>query len=237
MSQGIELTDRISRWGIVGPFITGFGLLFLGLVLKEGKKKAMLFLRPFNSIANELAMNAVSSRLGNNITAVALDDGTIPSPRSSFREIFVGIFLFLPVGLLLLLFCAITLPNAIDKLADPSLSSVEASLPAIISCYFGIFAVGKAFRSLFPKSNKLSVKSDKSLSKGVFRVSALSTWLPRMFIPRSLIIQSSDNYWKKSVEGIGEHCDYAVIDLTRMSESMSWELSYPKTTKKENMWL
>jgi hypothetical protein len=226
LTQGVELTDRTSRWGIAGPFIAALGLLTLGFVLKEGRKRPLLFLRPFNSLVNELAMNAIAGRLGSTFSAVALDDGSIPAPRSSFGDVFVGLFFFFPTGLLLLLFSAVTLPNEIDKLRNPELETFWASLPAVIACYFGIAAIRKAFRSLVPKSNKIEIKNDKQLSIGISRVSKLSTWLPRMFLPRSLIIQSSDEYWKKAVEGIAKKCEIAVIDLSRMSDSMSWEIDY-----------
>jgi hypothetical protein len=90
LNRGDELTDHISRWGIVGPFVAGFGFRFFGFVIREGKKRTLLFLRPFNSIANELTMNSISGRLGSGFTAVALDDGRIPAPRSSLGDTAVG---------------------------------------------------------------------------------------------------------------------------------------------------
>ncbi len=56
LSRGEDITYHISRTGISGPFVTGTLLLVAGMMLREGKKYSVLFLRPFNSIANEKAM-------------------------------------------------------------------------------------------------------------------------------------------------------------------------------------
>jgi hypothetical protein len=104
LSRGEDLTDHISSLGIVGPFISGLLMLMGGLSLRDGKKRAILFLRPFNSIANELTMRSILGRIGSRFTAVALDDGTIPCPRSSITDKSAAMFLLVPAGLLLLLF-------------------------------------------------------------------------------------------------------------------------------------
>jgi hypothetical protein len=231
LSRGEELTDHISRWGIVGPFITGLILLILGFILREGKKRPLLFLRPFNSIINELTMDSIAGRLGSSFTAVALDDGSIPAPKASLGDVAVGLLFYLPTGLLLLLFSAVVLPNSTDKLRNPDLSSMGASFPALFACSLGILAIGKAFRSVFPRSNRLVIDNEKKLAQAVKRIRALSTWAPRMFFPRSLILQSPAERWQESVLRVGEKCEFAVIDLSRISESMNWELSYLKNEK------
>jgi hypothetical protein len=226
IQQGTELTDVISRWGIVGPFILGVALLFVGFVSYEGSKRRLLFLRPFNSIANELTMRSVSGRLGGSYTAVALDDGVIPAPRSSARDIAVSLFLMFPAGLLLLLFSAVTLPNAGDVVKNPELASISASIPAVLSGYFGVLAIGKVWRSLFPKSNKVVADSRAKVISVAAHVAGLSRWLPRIFVPRSLIVQSTDEHWQDAVTMCGAACDAAIIDLSRQSDSMDWELRY-----------
>jgi hypothetical protein len=112
----------------------------------------------------------------------------------------------------------VALPNSLDKLKDPSTASIVASLPAIISCCLGLFAVGKAVRSIFPNYNKVVVDTEAKLATVAKRVAMLNTWAPRIFFPRSLIIQSSDGLWRESVKRCGEKSGFAVIDLSRTSE-------------------
>jgi hypothetical protein len=229
-AKGVELTDRISRWAIVSPLIIGFLLMLLGFILKEGSKSTLLFLRPFNTLVNVLAMTSIAGRLGNRFSAVALDDGSIPAPKVSAKAILAGLFIFLPMGVVLLFFSAIALPNAMDKLRSPELASATAALPAIFACYFGIFAIGKAFRSIVPKSNKSLIQNVKQLAEATARVEGLSTWLPRMFIPRAVIFQSTHEMWKDAVQDLASRCEVAVIGLSRMSASMHWELTHLGTT-------
>src|SRR5437879_5741424 len=84
------------------PFIFGLVLLFLGFVLREGKKRRLLFLRPFNSVVDDLTMKSILGRIGASFTVVALDNGTMRAPRASIRDR-VTALLFLPAGLILFL--------------------------------------------------------------------------------------------------------------------------------------
>jgi hypothetical protein len=232
LERGDELTDKISRWGIVGPFITGFGLLLAGIVLREGKKRSLLFLRPFNSIANEVTMNSMMGRVGRRFTAVALDDGSIPAPSSSLRDVALAFFFFLPAGILMALAAALAMPQGSSSPAEEGLQRIAANLPTIFALILALFAFRKTLRSIVPKSNKHVVDTKAKLDITAKKVAGLSTWAPRIFFARSLILQSTDALWKDTVKAIGQRSDFAIIDLSRVSKSVAWELNYLKQEKK-----
>lgn len=222
LGRGEELTDNISRGGIAGPFITGTLLILGGFLLVEGKKRSILFLRPFNTIANEKTMYAFAKKLGSSFSVIALDDGTIPAPRSSLREILIALSIFAPAGMILLFVSALVLPMAHED---------GSAVPSILACGVGISLLGTAWRTAVPKSNKFQVSTEKMLAAAVVMVRSFSTWGLRIFFPRSLILQSTDQMWKETVQKIGRTVDLAIIDVSRMSESIEWEMDFLRKHK------
>jgi hypothetical protein len=224
LGRGEDLTDHISRPGIAGPFITGAIALIAGLMFLEGKKSTLLFLRPFNSMANERAIAAFTKRLGGRFSVVALDDGSIPAPTTSAWQVLVALLVLLPAALLLFVVAAVVMLSTGQDSGFSQLWSVLA--------LSGAFALlNTARRAMFPKSNKLRVETANELENAVRRLGTMSSWGLRMLIPRTLIVQTTDAMWQQAVSRFGEIADVAVLDLSRRSKSIEWELSFLRANK------
>jgi hypothetical protein len=222
LGRNEEITDHISRLGIVGPFITGALLVLGGFLLIEGKKHLILFLRPFNTIANERIMYAFAKKLGNSFSVIALDDGTIPAPRSCIREKLIALIIFMPAGLTLLFVSALALPMGHEE---------GSSLPSILACGVGLSLLRTTWRTAVPKSNKFQVSTERMLESAVAMARNFSTWGLRIFYPRSLILQSTNEMWKEAVEKLGRTADLVIIDISRMSQSIEWEMNFLQKCK------
>ncbi len=157
--QGEELTDQFSRPEIVFPFIIGFAFLSLGFVLREGKKSTLLFLRPFNSIVDDLTMKSISGKIGASFTAVALDNGTMPSARSSLRDRAAALLLFLPAGLFLFFVASVVSPKHNYE------KSLVMFLPSSILFALAVFVISRAFRCIFPFCSAENPKGKRRLKQ------------------------------------------------------------------------
>jgi hypothetical protein len=222
-SRGDDILSHISRAAIAGPFITGTLLLVAGMVLREGKKYSVLFLRPFNSVANEKAMRAFSRKLGRRFTAIALDDGAIlPAGRSLIRAL-VALLLLGPASLVLFFIGAILLPMGG--------SDFGSHLPAILVLLTAIFLVRTAWSGIVQPQKRPVVDSHRALRRAILISRAQSTWGLRMLIPRVIIIKTDDEMWKPTVTEVGKVADVAIIDVSRYGKGIEWEVDYLKASK------
>lgn len=222
-SQGEDITSHISHSGIAGPFITGTLLLVAGMILREGKKYSVLFLRPFNSIANEKAMNAFSRKLGRRLTVVALDDGSIPPPKWSVIRALVALFVYVPASLVLFFVGALVMPIGESEFAT--------NFPSILALSAAIFLVRAAWRGAVQPQKRLVVDSAQSLTRAVNVSRAQSTWGLRVLFPRVIFIKTNDDMWKAAVAEICNVATLAIIDVSRYSESIDWEVRFLHMSK------
>ena len=218
--SGQQLTDVFPRIWIAGPFIFGAILVFCGLVLLEGKKRSVLFLRPFNSIGNERAMMVFSRSLGRNFTVVALDDGAIAPPLFSARRMLIGIFVFAPAALALFVVGALVLPSEYED------SSIGGRIPAVLAVLTAITLTRATWRSLTQREKRPLVDNQDRLKNAARMVRALTMWGPRIFAPRMLIVHTTNSMWKAAVSEFGRIADLAIIDISRGSPSIEWELDF-----------
>jgi hypothetical protein len=223
--RGKELTDHLSRLGILGPFLFGLILSISGMILREGRKQTVLFLRPFNTISNTATMRAFAGGLGNAFTVVTLDDGEIKTPTYTVADRFVALFVVAPVGLLFLLVSAVVLPAG----SPPS----PEHIPALLGCAIGVVLIQRGLATTFGKRRPQTalVSNPTELARAVRTVKALSSWAPRLILPRGIIFQSSHGIWKAAVEQLGAASDLAIIDVSFPSDSIFWELAYLEANK------
>jgi hypothetical protein len=223
LSRGEDITYHISRTGISGPFVTGTLLLVAGMMLREGKKYSVLFLRPFNSIANEKAMKAFSRKLGSRFTVIALDDGSIPPPSRSVIRLLVALLLLAPASLVLFFVGALVMPT--------SGGEFRSHAPAILAISAGIFLVRTTWRGITQPQERPVVDSPRSLRRAVLVSRAQSTWGLRMLIRRVVIVKTTDDMWQAAVSGVGNVADIGIIDVSLYSSSIEWELRFLRQSK------
>lgn len=273
LGRGKVIIDFVFQVGVSGPYIWGGVLFFIGIILVEGKKRSVLFLRPFNSYSNNLVVPSFQKKMGRNISIIALDDGEIPSPKYSFLEYLIAIFFLVPFGVLsafvipiddvnlivldfksvfvgLLLFAAVELLlNGAGILFLIPVGILSAFIISIgIDSPTGIYIKSFVVFFLFiysirlfwdgvqiifnTKKNKFEISDSGQLNSAIRSVKRLSYPLPRVFNPRSVVFKSSHKMWKKAVAKICNNSDFALIDISKRSESIEWEINFLKKNKK-----
>ena len=224
------------REGMPLTRVVGHFLIILGaFALIEGRKRRILFLRPFRSVANRVVMDEFSARFGGRLSIVALDDGEISAPNSTWREKLVGGLVFVPVGIMLFLVAiasGVTMARELPGSFPSAVKMGEHFTEAVITVFFGIAAavsVRKGFVFLFPLSNRMHVSSRRDLLRAVLQIKRLARYRPRFYSPRSLVFSSSDAWWRTCVEKFAANCDYVLIDLSQVTDNITWELAYLKS--------
>lgn len=221
--RGEDITQRISPMGIIGPFVVGSALLVGGMVLREGRKYSVLFLRPFRSIANEKAMRAFSRRLGRRFTVVALDDGVIPPPERSILRMLVSVFVLAPVSLMLFFVGALVTPMGNRGVAN--------SIPAIVVLSVAMLVARAAWGGMRQPRDRSSVATPWALQQAILKIRALSTWGLRALSPSVVIVKATNDLWPTAVIEIGKVTDLALIDVSRYSGNIEWEIGFLRASK------
>jgi len=236
--EAAKLPEELAFLREGGPLtrVLGDFLMVLGaFALIEGRKSRILFLRPFRSVANRVVMDEFSARFGGRLSIVALDDGEISAPNSTWREKLVGGLVFVPVGIMLLLVAIASGVTMARELSGSFPSAVEIGehfAELGITVFFGITAavsVRKGFVFLFPLSNRMHVSSRGDLLRAVIKIKQLARYRPRFYSTRSLVFSSSDAWWRTCVEKFAAKCDYVLIDLSQMTDNIAWELANLKS--------
>jgi hypothetical protein len=215
------LSENISRFGIVGPFVTGCVAVLSGILLTEGKKRTVLFLRPFRSGVNDDMMRLFTKKVGRSFTIIALNDGHLSSPRNSIRDKLLAVFIIVPSSVILLFVSAFTMPIA----GEPS--TLMSTLPSLAAGALGVTLIVDGWmRFLRPRRdpNRMEISTERSLVSALSKVRHLSIWRLRWIMSRSLILATSNEMWQPAVYKIGLLVDAVSIDISRSSPNIEWEL-------------
>jgi len=225
----------LSEWSDQGPpqsplfsltFLAGAGMWLAGYALSEGRKRVLVFLRPFHlNAANTFTVTLVGRYLRKQFRVVTLDDGNIPAPRVDLRDRALFAVAAIPLLLVMLFVLATFTPQP----GEPQTSLSRLNL--LVLCGVWGMLTSPIFRTLSAKTlkNRFSITTSDDLASARKRTMALAGFSLNVTMPQVTVFQSSDACWRPAVAEMVETSDVVVIDVSLATHNVCWELELLKS--------
>lgn len=216
---------------LLGMFFSPI-IIIWGWLLAAGRKQLILFLRRFGSEAlNDAVRDLVQTRLRRHFRLVTLDDSVFPpaGPRWS------GLLVSLSPAAFILLGIVITF-GGFAKLTQSELEFETPFGGPLTLIQFGIVALGAlafivcvvltivAIRAHFLA--RRTIDSSDARNRVIRKIRRLKHFVraPSIAAPLATVITTTDAEWQPTINDIAPLCKVVLLDLSRPSESICWEL-------------
>lgn len=225
----------IPSWQVAIPFwsmlLSPFVILWAWM-LAAGQKELILFLRRFgNEALNDAVRDLVQSHLRRRFRLITLDDSAFAPVGPRWTGLLVSL---IPPGFILL-----TIALSYAGFATVAQSELEDETPfgsALALIQVGIIALGvlafftclllvvAAVRAHF--TSRRTVDSPRACAKAYRRLQRLKKFTRRISIaaPMATVITTTDDQWQATIKSVAPLCKVVLLDLSRPSESIAWEL-------------
>ena len=239
-SEGINYRNSNAGFQILLP-ISFFSLsLFLSIMFIEGRKRTILFLRPFGMYSNNQAVNLFITKMNDRYSIIALDDGHLLSRKTSFSNVLIALLVLFPMAGCMFFLSALYFPSMsmtyidimsmndrISGFGNQKSNEILTKLPSMIMIAFSLILVRLAFRAFQIRSNVFQISSNKNIKKVTNKVSELSgSWWSHIFSVRSILVQTNSELWKTTVKSLSNYTDFVLIDASKNTKNILWELDY-----------
>jgi hypothetical protein len=219
-----EFTPTSPLWSL--SFIFGGAIGLLGYSLVEGRKKTLLFLRPFGvTSANAFTVTLIGAYLRRSLRIVALNDGNLPTPGVHRTSRLLFLVVAIPVMLIMTLLLAIFQP-----LPGQGHSAIPKVNLLLFYCAWGMFTA-PIFRTFNARAlrNQFSISSTADLGRAAKRVARVGGFSLNVTTPQVTAFTCSDSLWQQTVAQLVDHADAVVIDLSLATHNLCWELELLKS--------
>ena len=204
-----------------------FVVIYAGLVLAEGRKVSVLYLRRFGRNVNVIGPR-YRRGLGRNIRLITLDDRKFSPSEAPILDRWLSRFVPMVVLALLLVVGALLVGS--EPLSEGNLGTRLAIVLALA------FVTGIAFFILFAlllhayrmrHSSRLQVNSAIDLRAMIALARGASAWWsrPALLGREATVISVSDELWQAAVQALSHHTNVVIVDASDRSAHVEWELN------------
>jgi len=241
LNDSYLLYDGETTWWVLT--IT-FWAMIAGFWLRQRRKRVVVFLRKFgHSEANNFFAAALTRHLRSRYCVVTLEDQSFPRVRARLRDVvwpiaaalaILGLGLAFAFSFLQIIKTEFGFPGTYFLLLGQPFVQIRLGRLALaialavmaFANYVALTMIVSAVRSaLTSRRNVRTLRDIRRCESFIRRLPELAV-APGIGRPASSVYRVTDELWQQAVVRIVASCDVVVLDVSRPSSGIAWELEY-----------
>lgn len=213
---------------LVALTLLPFALTYFGLVLLEGRRICVVYLRRFG-----LNVHVIGPKyrrgLNRNIRLITLDDGKFRPVQAPAIDVwFSRLMPAIVLGLVIVGGVVLIGRGPMSEGNDATRIGVLLAMMFTTGLAFFILTVFLLHGHRMQKESRILVNAPDDLAEVVAIARNTSAWWtrPALFGRQAMVISVSDELWQLAVQSVARNANAVLVDVSDRSAHVDWELNF-----------